>query len=373
MKDWLDPVTGRRIMLLSDRPGINRSFYFHNNPFLPPARPGAGDIMVFLGGTPSGNQYFAIDLKTFAIEQLTDHDQTGEHPVRLGGELVAKERREVIYRLADSILATNVDTKNTRTIASIDSEFEAVSTINANETLLVGKRTIGKEPVHVPGSNIMGKLETIYRAKLHRHLFTLSADTGERKEFYDAYAWLNHLQCSPTDPGLLMFCHEGPWHMLDRVWNIRLDGTGLVLLHKRTMDLEIAGHEFWSRDGRTAWFDLQMPKGQKFFLAGYSLDTKQEVRYEHDRNEWSVHYNISPDQKIFAGDGGGPNMVAKAPDGKWIYLFEPQGDRLKSTKLVSMKDHDYGLEPNVHFSPDQKYVIFRSNMKGDCQIYAVEL
>jgi len=47
-----------------------------------------------------------------------------------------------------------------------------------------------------------------------------------------------------------------------------------------------------------------------------------------------------------------------------INLFEPAGDRLKATRLVSMKDHDYGLEPNVHFSPDQKYIIFRSNMKG---------
>jgi oligogalacturonide lyase len=373
MKEWLDPATGRQILLLSDRPGINRSFYFHNNPFMPPARRGESDKMVFLGGTPSGNQYFSLDLKSFAIEQITDVDQSVEHSPRIRGELLAKKRREIIYQLGKSVNAVNIDTKKTRTIAEIDHEFEAVSTINADETFIIGKRTVGKEPVHTPAPGTAGKLETIFRAGLERHLFTLNADTGKKTEFYSENAWLNHLQCSPTDPKLLMFCHEGPWHMLDRIWNIRLDGTGLELIHRRSMDLEIAGHEFWSRDGRTMWFDLQIPKGQRFFLAGYSLDTKKEVRYEHDRNEWSVHYNISPDQKVFAGDGGGPNMVAKAPDGKWIYLFEPDGDRLKSTKLVSMKDHDYGLEPNVHFSPDQKYVIFRSNMKGDCQIYAVEL
>lgn len=372
MKDWLDPATGRRVMLLSDRPGINRSFYFHNHPFLPPARPGAGDRMAFVGSTPSGHQYFTIDLKSFAIEQLTDIDQSAEGSPRIGGELVAKGRREVIFRHGRLVKAVNADTKKIRTIAELDHEHEAVSTINADETLIVGKRTVGKEPAWDPNSG-MGKLETIFRAHLERHLFTLNADTGAKNEFYGEKAWLNHLQCSPTDPGLLMFCHEGPWHMLDRVWNVRLDGSGLVLLHKRTVDMEIAGHEFWSRDGRTAWFDLQIPKGQHFFLAGYSLDMKRETRYEHDRNEWSVHYNISPDQKVFAGDGGGPGMVAKAPDGKWIYLFEPHGERLKSTKLVCMKDHDYGLEPNVHFSPDQKLIIFRSNMKGDCQIYAVEL
>jgi len=373
MKDWRDPVTGRRIMLLSDRPGPNRSFYFHNNPFIPAGRPGEADKMVFIGATPTGNQYFTLDMKTFAIEQITDHDSTGEHPWHLRGELVAKKRREIIYHLGNQVMAVNIDTKKTRLITELDREHEGVSTISADEKLLIGKRTVGKEPRPEPGAHIENRLEVIFRAKLERFLFTLDIETGEKKEFYSEFAWLNHLQCSPTDPTLLMFCHEGPWHMLDRIWNIRLDGTGLELIHKRTVDREIAGHEFWSRDGRTIWFDLQIPRGETFWLAGYSFDKKTETRYQHDRNEWSVHYNISPDQKIFAGDGGGPNMVAKAPDGKWIYLFEPVGNRLKATKLVSMKDHDYGLEPNVHFSPDQKLVIFRSNMKGDCQIYAVEL
>ncbi|HSV27891.1 MAG TPA: oligogalacturonate lyase family protein, partial [Sedimentisphaerales bacterium] len=250
---------------------------------------------------------------------------------------------------------------------------EHVSTISSDEKFIVGSRRAADEPVHRPGIDIEGKLEFIFKAGIERFLFKLDADTGAKTEFYGEKAWLNHLQCSPTDPALLMFCHEGPWHMLDRIWNIRLDGTGLELIHRRTVHREIAGHEFWSRDGRTIWFDLQIPRGETFWLAGYSLDKKTETRYQHDRNEWSVHYNISPDQKIFAGDGGGPNMVAKAPDGKWIYLFEPADDRLKATRLVSMKDHDYALEPNVHFSPDQKLVIFRSNMKGDCQIYAVEL
>ena len=29
-----------------------------------------------------------------------------------------------------------------------------------------------------------------------------------------------------------------------------------------------------------------------------------------------------------------------------------------------MKHHDYKLEPNVHFSPDGKWIIFRANFEG---------
>jgi hypothetical protein len=66
--------------------------------------------------------------------------------------------------------------------------------------------------------------------------------------------------------------------------------------------------------------------------------------------------------------------VAMAKDGMWLYLFTPGTDRLKSERIVNMKYHDYELEPNVHFSPDGKWVIFRANFKGaGSEVFAVEV
>lgn len=144
-------------------------------------------------------------------------------------------------------------------------------------------------------------------------------------------------------------------------------------MHKRTMDMEIAGHEWFGAGGRTIWFDLQQPRGATFFVAGTDIATGQEKKYQFDRNEWSVHYTTSPDETLFAGDGGDPNAVAKAPDGKWIYLFRPQGNRFVPERLVNMKQHQYKLEPNVHFSPDGKWIIFRANFEGRSQVYAVSI
>ena len=41
--------------------------------------------------------------------------------------------------------------------------------------------------------------------------------------------------------------------------------------------------------------------------------------------------------------------------------------------LVDMRRHDYHLEPNVHFSPDGRWIVFRGNFEGESQIYAVEV
>ena len=66
-------------------------------------------------------------------------------------------------------------------------------------------------------------------------MFTINTATGEVKVIHRATDWLNHLEFSPTDPNLLMFCHEGPWHKVDRIWTIHTDGTHIVKVHTRTM------------------------------------------------------------------------------------------------------------------------------------------
>jgi oligogalacturonide lyase len=45
----------------------------------------------------------------------------------------------------------------------------------------------------------------------------------------------------------------------------------------------------------------------------------------------------------------------------------------RAERLVNMSKHNYKLEPNVSFSPDQKYVIFRSNLFGPTYVFAVEV
>lgn len=229
-------------------------------------------------------------------------------------------------------------------------------------------------------------------------LFTVNIASGEIKPAHYERAWLNHTQFSPTDPQQLLVCHEGTWQEVDRIWTIRADGSALKLLHPRTMPMEIAGHEFFGHDGKTVWYDLQTPRSSVFWLAGVNIETGQRIRYAIERQQWSVHYNQSHDGKLFAGDGGGPNSVAnrsaenrpldKPGNGQWIYLFTPSTESLEmitvagepvkvgkfhTERLVDLSKHDYGLEPNVTFAPDNKWIVFRSNMQGATHTYAVEI
>src|SRR5207249_1168471 len=112
---------------------------------------------------------------------------------------------------------------------------------------------------------------------------------------------------------------------------------------------------------------------QEFWVGGVNIETGEEIRYKLGRDQWSVHYNVSPDGKLFAGDGGGPGMVARSKDDQWINLFHPGKGEFTFERLVNMSKHDYKLEPNVTFTPDMKWIVFRSNMYGPTHVYAVEL
>ncbi len=359
--EWVDPDTGHRVVRLSRVPGRSISFYFHQNAFTP-----QGDKMVFDNMAPAeGHRLLVLDLASRRVQPLTASG--------VQGGVVARHSRTVFYERHGAVYETAIDSGVTRLIARLPFHGSA-ATVNADGTLLAGTFA---EPGHGPvfrGKRPRDWFEKIFEARRPQWLFTVDIATGQIHNFYRYQGWVGHVQFSPTDPTLLMFCHEGPWQKVDRIWVIRTDGSGLRLLHKRSIPMEIAGHEFWAPDGKTVWFDLQVPRGKEFYLAGVNLETGHETRYRIERDEWSVHYNISRDGKLFAGDGGAPNMVAHAAHGKWIYLFTPRADgALRAEKLVNMARQDYSLEPNVNFTPDGKWIVFRGNFDGVPQVYAVSV
>lgn len=367
-REWIDLDTKHKIIHLVDREGDNRSFYFHNNPFLPSVE-NINEKMVFYGKVGADMQLFTVDLKTKQADQITNKKG-------VKGEIVGAKSRCVFYQCGDSIFSTEVESKATRLIYVFsDSLRGSITTLNADETLLSGAISSPEEAeIFKQYPEKHDFFNRVYDAKLRRSLFTINTNSGELKEIYSENAWLNHIQFSPVDPELLMFCHEGPWHKVDRIWTINVNNNELPkLMHARTVEGEIAGHEFFSPDGQRIWFDLQMPRSVTFFLSAAEIAGGDEKRFSMTRDEWSIHFTVSPDQKLFAGDGGDPGQVAKAKNGMWIYLFKPEGDHFSSERLVNMKHHFYKLEPNVHFSPDQKWIIFRANFEGFTDIYAVNI
>jgi len=369
--EWIDKDTGHLVRRLSGPTGPIANWYFHNNPFI--AQQGSeGDRMVFVNQVDGVAQAFTLNLKDGKTEQITNDPA----PKRVL-PMIARRTREVLYQAGDTLYATGIDTRKTRKLYTFpEGQRGGFATINADGTVLAGS-IAAPEQIEI-GRKYPKKsdyFDRIYDAHLLNSIFTIDIASGAMKTVHSENNWLGHIQFSPTDPDILMFCHEGPWHKVDRIWRYNLKDKTTTLMHKRTMPMEIAGHEGFSPDGRTIWFDLQKPRGQTFYLAGADVASGREVAsYALSANEWSIHYAVAPGEQLFAGDGGDPTQVAHAPDGMWIYAFYPDGQRFRSEKLVNMKAHGYrDLEPNVHFTPDGTWVVFGGTFEGRHETYAVQV
>jgi oligogalacturonide lyase len=383
---WVDKDTGHTVRRLTNEPN-STGFYFNINAYTPDGRE-----MVY--SAPDG--IHVLELSTLKTRLVVAG--------KLHAIIVGRKTPTVFFTKVGehAMYAADIETGVVKKLADLP-ERAGVSTVNADETLAAGTfiedksapdygaarvNPKGMEGPLVQPANKGEMMEKRLAAAYPMTLFTINLETGKRTVLLEHNTnWLNHLLFSPADPTLLMYCHEGAWQKVDRIWTIRTDGTQNQLIHKRTMAMEIAGHEFWGIDGKTLWYDLQTPKGEDFWLAGYNLETGKRTWYHMERNEWSIHFNLTKEEDLFCGDGGDPGQVAKAPDGEWIELFRPQIERnngqntpdliqagvFHSEHLVNMSKHNYKLEPNVRFSPDEKMVIFTSNMFGPSYVFGVDV
>jgi oligogalacturonide lyase len=449
-KTWVDKDTGHRLWRVSDEPNSG-AFYFNVNAFTPDDKQmvynSPSGIMVLDLATMQSKMLVPNPPRP----ATPDGAQGGGRGFGGGGAraiVVGHKTNSIFFTKSDPTTRVNsvykADTNSGEVTKLIDLPPRvSISSVNADETLAAGtynaadcpggnpnaahaflaapvggfgfgggrRPAAAMAPGQVPnanaanatlgGANVQSDdkgsmMERRLAARTPVVLFTIRLVPGPNgqkagyiKPLLHSTDWIGHMLFSPTDAHLLMYCHEGMWQKVDRIWMIHTDGTHNMLMHKRTMYMEIAGHEFWGLDGKTIWYDWQYPKGEDFFLASYNLTTHKRTAYHMQRNDWSIHFNLTKDLDMFCGDGGDSGQVAQAQDGEWIELFHPQmitGDAgalnapgfwqpgvFHPEHLVNMAHHNYRAEPNPRFSPDKKYVLFTSNMFGRSYVFAVEV
>ena len=245
--EWIDPDTGHRVIRLSREDGT-LSLYFNQNAY-------TADGKKLIVTTADGG-IATIDLATREVRRLVAGPVSVLAAGRKTGDVYYTKRaparpdqRGLPNRNSNGaiVYATNVDTGATREVVKLP-PGRNVASLNADETLLLGTYVDGaattphRRPARLPGINQRfgqpdyasvgadGKPMTFADAKdlrLHdalmaaragapRVLFTVNTTTGELKEILREREWLGHLQFSPSDANLILFCHEGTWHEVDR-------------------------------------------------------------------------------------------------------------------------------------------------------------
>ncbi len=363
--EWIDKDTGDKVMCLVNRKSGNHTFYspvpFFDN------KEGTGNYMFFYRNTPTKNQIFLFDMENTTNKQVT----AGYGKKK--GEILNLKIRKVTFKVTDSVFATNRNTGETEFIYKFPLDvIDSICSFNSNESLLGGALITKKgneiSQVYPEKSDYFN---IIYVSKLTHSLIIIDVETEKMKTIYSENARLNHIQNSPTETKILIYCHKGPWYKVRRIWRTNIETGENQLIHNRTENQKIARLEFFSQNEEQILYDLLIPRGETFYMASKSVGNQNSMLSTMTRGEWSIFFNIAQGQKTFAGDWGDEGLVAHAKDSMLLNHFILTQDSLHSEKLVNMKHHDYDLESNLHFSLDGKSIIFRANFEVQSKIYEV--
>jgi oligogalacturonide lyase len=368
--EFIDPETKLRVIHLSRFPTDYASvIYFTYNTF-------SADSQFTLINAQFKDRWrylYTFDLTSMKASPLVTDRLTQS-------QVVAAKSGNVYYMADNAAWVIPLKGGTSRKICDIPARWcpGVGLTVNADESfLLSGSIDAEKDAATTrPSEQIINGPNVLY---------TINLKTGELKVVHRDNKWFGHVQFSPVDPDLCMYCWEGNWAKVDRIWLINpsksiIGNDGLVssnarIAFHRMLPSEIAGHEFWHPNGKTIWFQHSI-RGEKSAGQGLSsLDvaTEKVTKYYIPTDFGGIHQSFAPDGTFLVSDGGGKD---KTGPGKYLSRLTLPTDGsaiLRGEHLVTLQDNDYSIEPNPHVSPDNRWVTFTATLHGTPQAYAVEL
>jgi oligogalacturonide lyase len=354
--EYEDLASGARVRQLTNYLGHSHHLYFTN--------PGwYDDGRRLLAGSDRENaaNLFSVDLETGEITQITDLPQAPE--TRFLRTYVNPLRPEAYFFRGPQLLGVDLKTFESRLLwrapqgfrtsmlsATADGRYVCLSVF---EDLSDRIRTYGMYAY-------AGFRETFEAHPLSR-VVRVAVDSGDAETVWEERCWIAHVNASPSQAHLLMFCHEGPWPKVDnRIWGLNHE-TGVAWQIRPREGEESPGHEYWLDDGERVAYHGGYPDG-RFFFGCIRYDNAGRVETTTDGATGHMHSN---DFSLIVGDGGGV-----------VRIWRRDGETFDGPRVLCEHRSSFNVQ-RVHahprFSPDGRQVLFTSDRTGYGNVYLVDV
>ena len=380
-----DEQTGRTITQLTST-GNNVHFYFTENSF-----DCHRNEIIFLSDRDSGEDraphedpkfsLYRMSLDTGEMERLSDDVLDGA-----GSATKTPDSALIAYRTADDdIRLLDMQSGKLTTLYDRDPGFEiaSVPSIASNRRYVAFCRNeITDDYIHYRGANYAGFKERFTMIKDGRITVAYADGSGWQDIYQDTHQ-LGHFQFSPDDPTLGMFCHEGPWNLVQqRMWFFDFISRQSRPCFRQG-EHDTIGHEFWTQDGlvffddrgpghdgtitshRTQAVVTDVPVNQNVMTPFVGLiDRTGKLVRKIDMPFYCNHYHANPENTVLVGD-----------DVDNLVLVDISGDEARLDKLCSHGTSWHTQSSHCHptWSWDGSRILYASDKGGRVQIYLIEI
>lgn len=374
-QDYKDPETGRRVTRLFPEGRAASHAYFTSTSYDSQGR-------LILTEKIDGNwQIVRMDRRAGTLHQLTDAEDLSSHVY------CVCPATDTVVAAQDGkrLVALDMDSLELREMFRAPEGFRLALPTMDNE----GRRVAFSVQECIPGftrsAQIYSTMAENYFFRPRCMVVTVDMADGRAQVAWGEQEWISHVLINPTDPDVIVFCHEGGLLVDHRLWVVDCS-----VRHKRRArplyeetEREFMVHEFFLPDGilgvQHTVFDGDNPERDWRRCTEYAkfLDMNgnivQDVRLPGMR---AMHLQSRADRSFIVGDGCFPEPGGDyEPGNSTMALIRPRGGTASVEPLCR---HDSKMDsqlahPHPIFSPDGRQVLFNSVRAETASPYVVEV
>lgn len=214
--------------------------------------------------------------------------------------------------------------------------------------------------------------------------------TGARRTVVEEKCWLGRPSIRPGDPDTILYCHEGPYDMIDaRMWLVQSDGAGKRCCREQDANTVLTS-EFWLPDGSAVVYLHWKAAGERAEEVRAIDPVTLEERTVCDCPALA-HVACSPDGRYVVGDALSSDVPVhlrtealwtceqqRCADDDCIYLIDLAcGEGICVCHHGASYLSKYGTvldsEPHPIFTRDGRSIIYVSDAEGIPCIYRVDV
>lgn len=353
--EYKDAETGKRITRLTGSSANDHHLYFTNSSFTPD-----GNTLIFVSERTGRVNIFRMDIESGKICQLTD----GEEIYRFS-PCLARSIRKVFYIDGLRVKSTDIHTLGENDILTLPPKSEPhIITISGDDDLIAFAY---RKNIQFPAE---GRAIEVFKLKSECAIIVAKTDGSKSWNVIEERNWISHTQFSPTDKNLILYCHEGKWEDVEqRMWLISTHGTGKRPLRIQKPE-DALGHEYWTQDGKKVIYHGWTSKERKHILGSINPNGTGCVEIS---TPVCTHFCSNSDNSLIVGDGD--RGKGDKRDDLFIYLLKVEGASINRWRIARHGTSWKGqiTHPHPIFSPDDKKVLFTSDVEGTCNVYLVEM
>ncbi|MFA0751454.1 MAG: hypothetical protein SLRJCFUN_001857 [Candidatus Fervidibacter sp.] len=374
----VDAEMGVTVWQLTDGAGDNIGLYLTANAFT-----SDGEHLAFVSDQTGAFQFYLLSLRTGKVQQLTHRQGT----VFFSGCVSVRDR--LYYSDGQAVYEVDLATGRDEEIFRCPEGMVILTVLDCSGDgqWLLG--CYGDWKIYGRFAWEQWSQEFKYFQFYHRPLsviFAVEVETRRAHAVWGDHMFISHVQFNPTTHREVLFCQEGDFKAPQRMFVVTFDEGPRKRIARplyAERDDKVVSHEFYVATGEIGfqikrYTDPHHPEQWHGFCR--SDGTKLRLYFAGEDMVWN-HLQTTADGRLGVADS---LMVGEwEREKRWQYLALLRYDEPPQVTTLPLCRHGASwrkraseafarCHPHPVFAPDQRHILFTSDVSGHCHLYWVD-